>query len=161
MAPVVKCFLVALFSISSTLVLAQKPKPATTKPATFQKFTPPKLISILGIRSDTAIVYKEEAIQLVKLPLKVTDSKKNVYTISSYHMQYKRLAVTEDEESGKVSQIFSTVSDLFTETPLPARWTNILTEQIRAGEQLFFYDIVAKDAQGRLMFAPNLTIKIK
>lgn len=116
---------------------------------------------MLGIRKDTATVYTEEAVQLVKLPLKVTDDKKSVYSISSYRLMYKRIAVTEDEETGKVSPVTSTVSDLFKETPLTAIWIKILTEQMRPGEELHFFDIVAKDAQGRLMFAPELKIKIK
>ena len=141
--------------------MAQKPKPAAGKPATIQKFTPPKLTSMLGIRKDTASVYLEEAVQLVKLPLKVTDEKKNTYTISSYQCMYKRRAVTEDEQTGKVTPVISNVSDLFRETPLSAIWIKTLTEQMRPGEELHFFDIVAKDAQGRFMFAPELRILIK
>ena len=55
----------------------------------------------------------------------------------------------------------SNVSDRFNETPLPKLWRNILTEQMKPGEELYFFDIVAKDAQGRLMFAPDLRLKIK
>jgi hypothetical protein len=161
MATLVKCMFTAFLCLSLTVVLAQKPKPAAAQPKAFQKFTPPKLTSMLGIRTDTATVFVEEMVQLVKLPLKVTDDKKNVYSISSYHVIYKRRAVTEDEESGKVTPITSSVSELFRETPLPALWIKILTEQMRPGEELYFYDIVAKDAQGRLMFAPELKIKIK
>ncbi|MBK8608629.1 MAG: hypothetical protein IPL84_01380 [Chitinophagaceae bacterium] len=155
MATAVKYILGFALSCTITAATAQKPKPTPAKPAGFQKFTPPKLISLLGINSDTATVFLEEARQLVKIPLKVTDDKKNVYSISSYHLQYRRRAVTEDEESGKVSPIMSAVSDVFRETPLPARWSKILVEQMRAGEELFFYDIVAKDDKGRLMFAPQ------
>ena len=161
MVQVVKILFAVVLSITLTTVIAQKPKPTAVKPTKFQKFTPPKLTSMLGIRTDTATVYREEAVQLVKLPLKVTDDKKNVYTISSYQLMYKRRAVTEDEQTGKVSPVISNVSDLFRETPLPALWIKILTEQMRAGEELYFFDIVAKDAQGRLMFAPELKIKIK
>lgn len=161
MATTIKSILTILLSCVLTLLFAQTPKPATTKPGTFKKFTPPKLISMLGIRSDTATVLLEEAVQLVKLPLKVTDNKNAVYSISSYRAMYRRRGVTEDEETGKVSPIMSHVSDVFTETPLPARWKNILVQQLRQGEELFFYDIVAKDAEGRLMFAPVLLIKIK
>lgn len=160
MPTTIKYFFVVALSFASASVLAQKPKPAD-KPATFQKFTPPKLSSMLGIRSDTSVVLREEAVQLVKLPLRITDDKKNPYTVSSYHVQYRRRGVTEDEGTGKVLPIISTVSDIFKETPLPERWTKILVEQMRAGEELFFYDIVAKDAQGRLMFAPELLIRIK
>ena len=161
MATLVKCTLTAFLCLGLTTLLAQKPKPTTVKPKSFQKFTPPKLMSMLGIRSDTASVFVEEAVQLVKLPLKITDDKKNVYTLSSYQLMYKRRAVTEDEQTGKVLPVMSNVSDLFKESPLPALWIKILTQQMRPGEELHFFDIVAKDAQGRLMFAPELKIKIK
>jgi len=116
---------------------------------------------MLGIRKDTVSVYVEEAVQLVKLPLKITDDKKNNYTISSYRLMYKRRAVTEDEATGKVTPVISNVSDLFRETPLPTLWIKILTEQMGPGEELHFFDIVARDLQGRFMFAPELLIQIK
>jgi len=144
--------------LSSNNLKAQSTNPATTK--TFQKFKPPKLTTTLGIRSDSAVVTKSEAVQLVTLPLKITDDKKNVYTISSYQVMYKRKAVTEDEETGKVTPVFSNVSDLFKETPLPPLWKNILKEQLKQGEELFFFDIIVKDTQGRIMYAPTLKIKI-
>lgn len=159
MTNVLKYVMLLLVLCSGSVVLAQNPKNPAIKP--IQKFTPPKLTTTLGIRSDTVSVFREEAVQLVTLPLKVTDDKKNVYTISSYRFMYKRRAVTEDEETGKVSPIVSNVMDLFKVTPLPALWKNIIVEQIRAGEELYFFDIVAKDAQGRLMFAPVLNIKVK
>jgi hypothetical protein len=163
MVNIVKIIFTVVFSFTVSVVVAQKPKPkpANAKPAGFQKFTPPKLVTMLGIRSDTATVYVEEALQLIRLPLKVTDDKKNLYTISSYQAMYKRRGVTEDEQTGKVSPVMSSSSDLFRTTPLPPLWIKILSEQLRAGEELYFFDIVAKDAQGRLMFAPELRIKIK
>ena len=164
MASIVKLLFTVVFSFTVSAVFAQRPKPkpaTTTKPAGFQKFTPPKLISMLGIRSDSAVVFREEAMQLINLPLKVTDDKKGIYTITSYQVMYKRKGVTEDEQTGKVSPVTSTASDIFRTTPLPPLWIKILTEQMRAGEELYFFDIVAKDAQGRLMFAPELRIKVK
>ena len=162
MASIVKLIFTVVFSLTVSFVFAQKPKPATTtKPAGFQKFAPPKLTSMLGIRSDTATVFVEEALQLIRLPLKVTDDKKNVYTISSYQAMYKRKAVTEDEKTGKAIPVISNTSNLFKTTPLSPIWIKILSEELHAGEELYFFDIVAKDAQGRLMFAPELRIKIK
>ena len=160
MKPVVQILLAVLFSATATTALAQKPKPAAVHPST-QKFKPPKLTSTLGIRSDSATVEVEEALQLVNLPLKITDDKKNSYSISSYQVMYKRKGVTEDEETGKVSPASSNVAQLFRETPLPAIWKKVLTEQIQSGEELYFFDIIAKDAQGRYMFAPDLRIKVK
>ncbi|MEO7306029.1 MAG: hypothetical protein ABIR78_02100 [Ferruginibacter sp.] len=141
--------------------MAQKPKPAVTKPAAVQKFKRPKLTCVLGAHADSATVYVEEAVQLVNLPLRITDDKKIPYAVSSYQVMYKRKAVTEDEGTGKVSPVMSNVADLFRETPLPALWRKILTEQLKPGEELYFFDIVAKDAQGHLMFAPDLRLKIK
>jgi hypothetical protein len=163
MASVPKLLFTVVFSLAVSVVFAQKPKPkpVTARPAGFQKFTPPKLISMLGIRTDSAVVFREEALQLINLPLKVTDDKKNVYTLTSYQAIYKRRGVTEDEASGKVTPVVNTVIANFKTTPLSPIWIKILTEQLRAGEELDFFDIVVKDAQGRLMFAPELKIKVK
>ncbi len=161
MGIIVKCILsVGLTGIMNTAI-AQAPKTTRAKSPVIQKYKPPKLTSSLGIRVDSALVFTEEAVQLINLPLKITDDKKNNYTVSSYQVMYKRRAVTEDEESGKVTPITSSVAELFRETPLPALWKNILTQQLKPGEELFFFDIIVKDVQGRLMFAPDLKIKIK
>lgn len=161
MKPIVHIFLLFIFSLILTTTLAQKPKPVVAKPAVVQKFKPPKLFCSLGIRSDSAAVSVEEAVQMVKLPLKITDDKKNIYSISSYQLMYKRRGVTEDERTGKVSPTTSNVAQLFRETPVTTLWQDILAEQMRPGEELYFFDIIAKDVQGRLMFAPDLKIKIK
>jgi hypothetical protein len=156
---------IALFSLLlvANFTMAQKPKPAT-KPAatTVQKFKPPKLKIALGNRSDSVVkVSVDEAVQLVTLPLTITDDKKSVYTISSYQCMYKRKGVTEDEQSGKVSPTTSVVADLFKTTPLPDIWKKIIAEQVKAGEEILFFDVVVKDTQGRLMFAPTLKLLVQ
>jgi hypothetical protein len=161
MASLAKLIMAFVFSLSLSVAQAQKPKPAPAKPGGFQKFMPPKLTSKLGIRSDSVTVLLEEAKQLINLPLTVTDDKKNVYTIASYQAMYKRKGVTEDEQTGKAMPTTSTVIENFKTTPLSPIWIKILTEQLRAGEEIYFFDIVVKDAQGRLMFAPELKIKVK
>ena len=161
MASVAKFILSICFSAILATALAQKPKATGTKPDAVQKFKPPKLTSSLGSRSDSVLVSVDEAVQLIRLPLSITDDKKNMYTISSYQVMYKRKAVTEDEVTGKVSPTTSNVAQLFRETPLPELWKNIITEQLRPGEEIFFFDVIAKDTQGRLMFAPDLKLKIK
>ena len=166
MANMVKLFFTSICACSFLTAFAQKTnpsptRPAVSKPAAFQKYTPPKLTSQLGIRSDSVTVVIEEALQLIKLPIKVTDDKKNTYTISSYQARYKKRAVTEDEKTGKAIPIMSTVIDNFKTTPLPPIWIKTLSEQLRSGEELYFFDIVVKDTQGRLMFAPDLKIKVK
>jgi hypothetical protein len=161
MVPIVRLLLSVGFSATLTTALAQKPKPAPVKPAATQKFRPPKLTTFLGIRSDSATVSVEEALQLVRLPLKITDDKKNPYSISSYQLMYRRRAVTEDEETEKVSLTTSNVAQLFKETPLSEFWKKSITEQLKPGDELYFFDIIAKDSLGRLMFAPDLKIKVQ
>lgn len=161
MVSIVRFLLSVGFSAIFTTTIAQKPKPATVKPTAVQKFRPPKLTTFLGIRSDSATVLVDEALQLVRLPLKITDDKKNPYTISSYQLMYRRRAVTENEETGKVTPTMSNVAELFKETPLPEFWKKSLTEQLKPGDELYFFDVIAKDSLGRLMFAPDLKIKVQ
>ena len=156
----VLCCLLAVTSLS--VAQNTKPvKPAKPKEVPVQKFKVPKLMSSLGTRSDTSVVPVDEALRLIMLPLTVVDDKKNKYSISSYQCMYKRRAVTENEETGKVSPITSIVAEVFKTTPLPEIWKKTITEQLRSGEEIFFFDIVVKDAQGRLMFAPNLKLIIQ
>ena len=152
--------LAILLAFTLATALAQKPKPVPAGQPV-QKFKPPKLTCSLGNHSDSALVTIDEALQLVKLPLRITDDKKNNYTISSYQAMYKRRAVTEDEETGKVSPTTSNVAQLFRETPLPEIWKKSITEQMKSGEEIFFFDIIVKDTQGRFMFAPDLRIRIQ
>lgn len=150
-----------LLAFASTSIGQTKPvKPVTQSQV--QKFKPPKLYTSLGTKKDSLItVSVDEAVSLINQPLAVTDDKKAVYSISSYQCLYKRKGVTEDEETGKVSPITSTVVQRFTSTPLSEIWRKTISEQLRSGEEISFFDIVVKDAQNRLMFAPSLKITVK
>jgi hypothetical protein len=151
------CCLLAM----STVAVAQRPKPGAAKDAGAQKFKPPKLKSMLGARSDTANVSVDEASRLISLPLIISDDKKTVYTVSSYQCLYKRKGVTEDEESGKVSPVTSVVAQVFKTTPLSDVWIKTIGDQLKSGEEISFFDIVVKDTQGRLMFAPNIKLVVQ
>jgi hypothetical protein len=52
------------------------------------------------------------------------------------------------------------VAGTFKFTPMPPIWVNSVKEQVRPGEELYFFDIIAKDAQGRVMYAPDFKIKV-
>jgi len=155
---IVLLFLSFLFFTGLT---AQPPKTVNPKAAPVQKFKPPKTTTSLGGRTDSVTVTVDEATQLAGFPLKITDDKKNTYAISSYQFLYRKIGVTEDEQSGKVSPTTSISSDLFRTTPLPELWVKIIREQLKPGEELYFFDVVAKDNLGHFFFAPTLKIKIK
>jgi hypothetical protein len=141
-------------------LFAQKKTPR--KPATGTvKFKMPKLQTLLGDSKDSVInIPVSEAERLVGMPLKIYDDKKNEYSISSYQFLYKRKVVTEDEKTGKISNANSILSNLFKTTPLPDLWVKTIRQQVKAGEELYFFDIIVKDSQGRVMYAPSLKILI-
>jgi hypothetical protein len=132
---------------------------AQTKPVA--KYKVPTLFTQLGGLRDSVNITVQEAENIIGQPLKIYDDKKGTYTISSYQFLYRKRGVTENEETGKVTPITSIVSNRFKVTPLPDTWTNQVKEQVKSGEELFFFDVIAKDAQGRIMYAPNLKIMVK
>lgn len=128
----------------------------------FVKFKPPKVNAMLGpMNGSSAQCDVEQAKQLIRLPLRVEDDRKNTYAITSYQFGYTRLGVVEDEETGKMLPQSDMVSQRFTATPLPELWVNTITETLHKGEQLYFFDIICTDKQGRLFFAPELKITMK
>jgi hypothetical protein len=149
---------ISIFLLFSILIGAISAN-AQVKPVV--KYKVPKLFTQLGNFRDSVNISVEEAENLIDQPLKIFDEKKGIYTISSYQFLYRKRGVTEDEETGKVSPTSSIVSSRFKITPLPATWANQVKEQVKPGEEIFFFDVIAKDAQGRIMYAPNLKIMVK
>jgi hypothetical protein len=147
-----------IFTISGTALLAQK-KPAV-KTVKYVKFKPPKLITLLSNYRDSVKINTGEAEEIISMPLRIVDDKKNVYVISSYQFLYKKNVVTEDEETGKVSATTTIFSERFRTTPLPAPWVSKVRENLKAKETLYFFDIIVKDVQGRVMYAPDLKINV-
>lgn len=148
-----KLLLLAFVLLSSQQLLAQ------TKPATV-KFKLPKLFTQMGGFRDSVTLTVTEAENIINQPLKIFDDKKGLYTISSYQFLYRRKVVTEDEATGKAIPTNSMVAGTFKVTPMPEIWVNSVKEQVRPGEELYFFNIIAKDAQGRVMYAPDFKIKV-
>jgi len=147
-------FLFALcLMLVSTLSFAQ------TKPIV--KFKPPKLFTQIGTFRDSVQVSVADAEDLVGKPLKVFDGAKAVYTISSYIFIYKRVGVTEDEQTGKVTPTSNLIANTFKITPLPQGWIDQVKEQVKAGDELHFVDVIAKNAKGQVMYAPNLKLVVR
>ncbi|MEO6637196.1 MAG: hypothetical protein ABIN25_02900 [Ginsengibacter sp.] len=133
-------------------------KPVITK---IEKFRPPVVNTYLGVNTNGASVTRDEANQLITLPLKITDAKANIFSIDSYHFLYRRKGVIEDEETGRKQVAFTIVSELFGKSPLPKLWIDNIQNGFQTGEELHFFDIVVKDKSGRKFFAPDLKISIQ
>jgi hypothetical protein len=150
-----------LSSFLALAVFAQNP-PKKESPSGFAKFKPPKVGAYLGAFSGTnAICDVDQGRQLIRMPLRVEDDKKNSYKVTSYQFGYTRIGVVEDEESGKISPQSDMVSGQFNATPLPELWQSTIAETLRKGEQFYFFDIICSDKQGRMFFAPELKITMK
>lgn len=155
-----KIFVLAAFILSAGTASAQR-TPAKPKPQA-AKFKPPKLFTSIGAYHDSvSYVSAKEAAALVSMPLKITDAKNGPYTVSSYNFLYRKIVPTEDDQMNKVSFTTQIKTSLFTVTPLPAMWITASTEDLKPGEEYFFFGIIAKDQQGRVMYAPDLKIIIK
>lgn len=154
-------FLAAFFSfllLNTGYAQAQQKKPATTGTASGKK---PNVKTYLGKVTGTTTLTATEGSQLVSQPIQIIDDKNVTYNISSYQFAYKRLGVSEDEETGKAVPQSDMAADRFTVTPLPAIWQKNIVEGLHKGEELYFFDIIAFDKQGRRFFAPEIKITIQ
>ncbi len=148
------------FTLAGSIALAQAPAKPVVKH--IEKYKPPVVQSYLGnITGKTASADVEIAKVVIALPLKIVDDKKNNYAVVSYQFAYKRIGITEDEETGKTSPQSDIVSNQFTESPLPAIWQSNITEGLHKGESLYFFDIIVLDKLGRRFFAPELKITVQ
>ena len=94
------------------IVMAQKPKPVA---ATVVKNKLPVVKTFLGKFTGIATDFPaEQAKQLITQPLRITDDKNVEYKLSSYQFSYKRIGVTEDEQTGKVTPQTDIAADRFT-----------------------------------------------
>jgi len=155
---ILKSFLCFLFFSSLNQTAFSQDKTIVTKEP---KFKPPVVKTSLGVNQNGAKVTSDEGSQLVGLPLKVVDTKNNQYTVGSYQFLYKEKSYIVDDETGKKETVFTIASDRFTTTPLPQVWINNIKNKLQSDEELYFFDIVVKDKEGRLFFAPELKITIK
>ncbi len=125
------------------------------------KFKPPKVKTYWGRNSDSAWVTREEAKQLIGIPIRITDIKNVAYKITSYQFAYKAIIVTEDEATGKVLPSTELKSDRFTTSPLPQLWQDNIRRTLKEGEMLYFFDVLVKDDKGRNFYAPELKVYIR
>jgi len=151
-------YLLLIFSLFAICPSFAQQKDVITKVA---KFKPPVVKTYLGVNQNGAEVTVDEAHQLVSLPLKIVDADNNHYALQSYQFLYREKSFIQDDETGKKKEVFTIVSDRFNATPLPAVWVNNIKDKLQKDEQLYFFDIVVKDKEGREFFAPELKITLK
>jgi hypothetical protein len=147
-------FVIVVLFISSNII-AQK---SASKPI---KFKPPKLTTMLGIFKDSMSISPAQVEAVIGEMLKVVTVKNESYQVTSYQFLYRKIVTSEDETTGKPYLTTSVKSSLFKISPLPQMWLDAVRELPRPGEEIIFFDVIAKDKEGRYMYAPNLKLIIK
>ncbi|NOU38168.1 MAG: hypothetical protein HOO89_05605 [Ferruginibacter sp.] len=145
-------FSLLIFSLTSSFAQSR----TTAKPNS--NFKPTKLYTTLGGFKDTMFISPKAADSILAMPLKIIDAKNVIYTLSTYNFLYKQIVVSEDEATGKAYNTTSIKSSFFKTTPIPPLWSKIVSERLRAGEEIIFFDVIVKDAKGRYMYARNLKL---
>lgn len=153
-----KIVFIVLLGCSSMHLSAQKR--TTHKPET-AKSKAPKLQMLLGTYKDSVSVSVEAGSNVIGLPLKITDNKNNVYTIVAYQFLYRKVGVTEDEQTEKTSPTTTISASYFTTTPLPPVWVSTIQKYLKPGEEFYFFDVVVKDVKGNNYLAPTLKFTIR
>ncbi|MEO5942758.1 MAG: hypothetical protein ABIP30_12630 [Ferruginibacter sp.] len=153
-----KIVFVVLLACCSLHLSAQK---RTTQQAETVKSKAPKLQTLLGTYKDSVSVSVEAGSNIIALPLKITDDKNNVYTIVAYQFLYKKVGVTEDEQTEKTSPATTISASYFRTTPLPPVWVNTIQQYLKKGEEFYFFDVIAKDGKGNNYLAPTLKLTIR
>ncbi len=145
--------------LSTTILTAQKTTPASTPaPPTLKK---PNVKTYWGSTvTGTLELSAAAAAQLFSQPLRIIDDKNIGYLISSYQFAYKRIGITEDEVTGKISPQSEIVANRFYNAVLPLVWQNNIKETLQKGEELYFFDIVVISSAGFRFYAPELKINI-
>ena len=149
--------IIRLFALMLILIpgIINAQKPAVVKP-----YKVPQLQTYLSTYTDSTGISAQVATSLIAMPLKVTDTKKQDYKIMHYQLSFKKLGVREDEVTGKMIPTYTMSAEAFTKTPVSAIWIKTIQDLIKKGDELFFFDIIVKDAQGRVMYAPNIKFSI-
>lgn len=124
-------------------------------------FKPPVVKVFLGDIGTDSLISVQSAAANLPLVLKVTDAKGTVYLIESYQFVYTKKGAMQDEETGKVIPTSTIQANRFFTSPLPKVWSDNISTSLHPGEEIYFFDIVVKDKQGRKFFAPPLKFIIK
>lgn len=156
-----KIFLLLALSFcvfSFNAIYAQKPTTTTTTTKKFVPFKPPKLFTSLGVIKDSAIAPVDQVKAVISQPLYITDAAKNIYTVQSYQFLYKKRVVSEDANGNAIPATSIASQQFYDANPIPELWIKIMREDLKKGEEVFYFDIIVKDKLGRIMHAPDLKI---
>jgi len=115
---------------------------------------------MLGNYKDSVKLTADEAERILALPLRIVDDKRTVYTVASYQFLYRRNVYTEDEQTGNIVPATSLAAQRFVDTPLPEYWLKPMRGELKPGEVVQFFDIIVKDPNGKVAFAPDFKVTI-
>ena len=122
---------------------------------------PPVHLHITWNGHATGTLDTNAARSVLLTPLKVTDDKGTVFTITRFRFSYKQNSAFQDSTGNVVrtSQLFS--RDYYNTDVIDSTWSKIISFELQPGEAFVIDNVVVKDAKGAKMLAPNLELDIQ
>lgn len=126
---------------------SQPPKP-TPAAASKKLVLTPKF----GAYTDSSKPFATDLKQIMKAELRVTDNTGTVWTIVTYRLGWRKKEMSDDYKTGqrKTVNTFNAVT-VDNSGKIPEGWQKELSENLQAGEQLLFEEIIAQDPKTKKM----------
>jgi hypothetical protein len=120
----------------------------------------PKLTSSWG-RTGSGNLSMEQVIRLTDSSLNVRDEKGNAWAVAGFRINYSFLSTYRDQESGEVKTTKELRTYDFNDTTaLNTLWKESIRDNVKAGDEILFNKITARQKNGKKYFAPDLRFKV-
>jgi len=145
-----KILIIATLVGSTTLALAQAKSSSAM----------PKLASTWG-RNASGTLTPGQVAGLTDSSLRVHDDKGTNYPVAGFRINYTFVSTYKDQESGelKTTKEFRAF-DFNDTTALTSVWKESIRENVKAGDEIVFNKILARQKNGKKVNAPSLTFKV-
>ena len=142
--------LIVILVLTSALAMAQA-KTSTGMP---------KLVSTWG-RTASGNLKTDQLVRLTDSSLNVRDDKGNALAVAGFRINYSFLSTYKDQESGELKTTKELRAYDFNDTTaLSTLWKESIRENAKAGDEILFNKITARQKNGKKYYAPDLRFKV-
>ncbi|XVJ65470.1 MAG: hypothetical protein HEQ40_04640 [Lacibacter sp.] len=130
---------------------------AQQKPPTL---TPPELQTFWS-NSKGGTIPLELVLNMIDSTIWVIDGSKMKLSISRFMLVYRSRDRFEDEQTGEIKTRYNNTSVNIKNAGVPEeKWRKMLYENLKAGDEIWFTDIIVKDKRGNFFKAPDLKVVV-
>lgn len=147
-----KPVLILLFMMAVSFGVNAQQKPPT--------LTPPELQTFWS-NSKGGTLPLELVLNMIDSSIWVIDGSKMRFTISRFMLVYRSRDRFEDEQTGEIKTRHNNTSVNVKNAGVPEeKWRRMLYENLKAGDEIWFTDIIVKDKRGNFFKAPDLKVVV-